>query len=345
MDRICAVPRRNPDLPAAMARLQALADNQAGAFTTGQARGAGVDEHVIARMIRRGSWQRMHRGVHLASPLPPTLQSRMWAAHLALGPRSVVGGRAAARYWGLLDEGLEPEPLEILLPDGSTRRAAGLEVRRVPEPEALAHPARVPPVLGVEHAVLDRVARERDDAHAVEVVLRACRLRLTTPERLLAAATGRPRLARRALLHALCGEIRLGATSHLERRYLLRVERGHGLPRGLRQVAFPRLGAATAYRDVEYAGYGVLVELDGRLGHESESDQFRDLGRDNVAALTGRATLRYGWLAVEGTPCDVAGQVSDLLQLRGWDGRARPCGRGCALADAGPGAGGRRAPA
>ena len=54
-----------------------------------------------------------------------------------------------------------------------------------------------------------------------------------------------------------------------------------------------------------YKEYGLLIELDGRLGHEGVG-RFRDMRRDNRATIDGLATLRYGFGDVHGIPCEVA---------------------------------------
>jgi len=329
------MPRRNPSLASALGRLEVIAAAQAGAFTTAQAHAAGLPSDAIRRQLSAGRWVPVHRGVYLTGPGPAALATRMWAAHLALGRRSVVGGAVAACYWGLTAEDPAPdEPITMVMPDGSNRGARGVRVTRVPDPAALAHRARTPPVLTVENTVLCAVADARTDAAAIEVVLRACRLRLTTPERLLASAARRQRLRRRALLEIVCTDVRDGVSSPLEKQYRLRVARAHGLPTGRTQVPSMVRGQRRVYRDVLYEAQDVIVELDGRLGHEQESEALRDLTRDNHATLTGHATLRFGWLAVAGHACEVAQQVHDLLALRGYSGSVRPCGPTCRLTGA-----------
>ena len=324
------MPRRNPLLAAALDRIEAQASHQAGVCTTAQARAAGLPADAIRRLLACGRWTSLHRGVHLIQPGPAGLSARIWAAHLALGPAGVVGGPTAARYWGLDEQDIPPgEPITMVMPDGCNRRARGVRVTRVPTPAALAHPARIPPVLSIENTVLSAVADARTDAVAVEVILRACRLRLTTPDRLLAAAAIRPRLRRRGLLTQVCGEVRDGVTSELEKRYRSHVALPHRLPRARTQAPADAGHGRRGYRDLLYEGFGVIVELDGRLGHEQESLVLRDQERDNHATLTGQATLRFGWLAVVGGPCLVAGQVEDLLHLRGWTGAIVACGPSC----------------
>jgi hypothetical protein len=124
-----------------------------------------------------------------------------------------------------------------------------------------------------------------------------------------------------------------GVTSPLERRFRRDVAQAHGLPVGQAQVRTASAGGVV-YRDVVYEEFGVIVELDGRLGHESEPEAFRDQQRDNHATLTGLATLRFGWLGIVAGPCSAASQLGSLLTMRGWRGRVRRCGPGCTVSPA-----------
>jgi len=87
-------------------------------------------------------------------------------------------------------------------------------------------------------------------------------------------------------------------------------------------------GRTSAYRDVEYLSAGLVVELDGRLGHELTVDRWNDLDRDIDTAVTGRLTIRASWRQVL-QPCRLAAAVARLLQARGWRGQPRPCSDGC----------------
>ncbi len=88
---------------------------------------------------------------------------------------------------------------------------------------------------------------------------------------------------------------------------------------------------ARSWRDVVYADYGVIVELDGATTHPPElrrSDQWRD--NEALASHDG-VTPRYGWWHVHHDPCATADQVARVLRGRGWPGFPRPCGAGCPL--------------
>ena len=80
--------------------------------------------------------------------------------------------------------------------------------------------------------------------------------------------------------------------------------------------------------DNDYEPFGVVVELDGRLGHEGEGI-FRDRTRDNVTTVSGKVSLRFGWADVDGQACEVAHDVAVLLWSRGWRGELKCCGAGC----------------
>jgi very-short-patch-repair endonuclease len=77
---------------------------------------------------------------------------------------------------------------------------------------------------------------------------------------------------------------------------------------------------------VVYLLYRLVVELDGRLGHEG-AGRFRDMRRDNWATVEGEATLRYGFTDVAGYPCLVARQVWGVLSTRGFPGELQRCPR------------------
>lgn len=117
-----------------------------------------------------------------------------------------------------------------------------------------------------------------------------------------------------------------GAESTLEARYLHEVERAHGLPAADRQFRTRR----SVRSDAAYRPYLVLVELDGRQGHEDRWRQ-RDNRRDALSAAQGWVTLRFTWADVISDPCLVAETVASTLRTRGWDGSGQRCQR-CMLA-------------
>ena len=83
--------------------------------------------------------------------------------------------------------------------------------------------------------------------------------------------------------------------------------------------------------DNDYADFGVVIEVDGRLGHEEWASRIKDGRRDRRLGGAGRFTNRVFWPDVAVTVCATAAEVGALLRARGWTGRPMTCGRpGCA---------------
>jgi hypothetical protein len=89
-----------------------------------------------------------------------------------------------------------------------------------------------------------------------------------------------------------------------------------------------------AYRDAAY-GETLLVELDGRLFHDSTTQRDADFERDLDAAVGGQSTPRLSWGQVFDRPCSTAAKVARILQAHGIDCRPRACGLGCAVGSPG----------
>ena len=218
------------------------------------------------------------------------------------------------------------------------RRAAappGVEVVRRRRLGSAVHPARRPPVLRVEEAVLD-VADDADERRAIDVVLRAVGEQVTTTARLRAALAWRRRHRHRRLLAELLTESEQGARSVLERRYRRTVELPHGLPRAERNRTEPVLDDAgtvvrNRYRDVRYRRWRLVVELDGDEAHRPWRRPV-DRARDSSVTLAEDRHLEYGWHEVVGAPCRVAFEVATVLRLQGWTGTPAACGPGCLFA-------------
>jgi hypothetical protein len=237
---------------------------------------------------------------------------------------AAIAGMAALWLAGVVDEC--PAVVDVAVPvERRVRSRAGVRVvRRATLP---VQPAPQPPRLRLKEALLDAVRRCARPERVVDLVLAAGQRRLTTPQRLLAAADRRPRLRWRALVRDLCDELADGVHSTLERRYA-QLERQHGLPAGERNVREAAPVTGSWFRDVRYRAQRLIVELEGRDAHPT-GGAFRDRRRDNHAARLGETTLRDGWREVVASPCEIAAEVAHVLTLGGWTGRPRPCGPSC----------------
>jgi hypothetical protein len=221
-----------------------------------------------------------------------------------------------------LGHGLSRHSIDRLVESGAWRRLArGLfltvplewhVIREVPGVRA-ARSVKDPPRLTVESTVLD-LADVRDVGEVVGLITTAVQRRLTTVKKLRRELDERARHRHRALLRDLLSDVEVGAESPIELRYLRDVERSHGLPKGNRQQSRSGLPYQT---DVDYEEFRLIVELDGRVDHESVG-RFRDMDRDNRHALVDAVTLRYGSYDLAARPCGVAFQVYRALAARGY---------------------------
>lgn len=260
---------------------------QDGVISRRQVLEAGGSDFDIARMLRRRELTDVHRGVYVSHSGQLTLRQRHWAAVLAYWPAALTHASAL------------PDPpttvVHIGVGPGRNRRPLPRTVlHRMPDFELRADMDRSPPAIRLEHALIDVVGGElrvKDVAAAFAVLARVCATRRTSPQRILQVLATRQRVCGRGTLEVMLADLRDGACSVLERGYLHRVERAHGLPKGERQNRSTATGRLT-YQDVHYRAQRVVVELDGRAFHDAPEDRDRDALRD----LTELSLLRRrGW--------------------------------------------------
>jgi hypothetical protein len=249
---------------------------------------------------------------------------------LACGPEAALTGDTALRWYGL-DGDWRDQRIQLAVPhERRIERRAGIRIGRHRDFATLVVEGRDPPVVRLEVAVLTAASlRVRPDQRAA-LVLDVCRQRRTTPGRLLAELERLPRLRGRAMLREILYDATTGVQSFLEQVYLRRVERAHGLPTAHRQLRAALPDEPVVYRDMECLPYDLIIELDGRIGHADVASSWRDIRRDNVAAVQGKTTLRFGYELV-GDPCSAASQVGAALANRGWPGPLRPCSPACLI--------------
>lgn len=300
--------------------------SQAGVVSRRQLLEIGLTDKAIASHVAAGRWRRWASGVVLTHQGEPEPTTSLWAALLTAPPGALVSHESAAWLHGLLEEPPDTAHVRVVAqaPHGN-RSGVRIHRSRVP---ARTRVLRGLPTTSVEDTVLDLVGTSGSDAQAISWVMLACQRRRTTSVQVLRALRRRAHQRRAALVRDLCTDVVEGAQTPLELRYLRDVERAHRLPRS-RKAVREQIAGRLMFRDLEYSVQGVVVELDGRRGHEDPRGMFRDRGRDNLATRTGRVTLRYGWHETTQDPCGVAAEVAAVLSARGWTGTIRPCSADC----------------
>jgi len=308
-------------------RRQDILVEQSGVISRAQAQANGLSEGDIRRLLRRREWVKVHPGVYVNHTGELTWLQRAWAAVLFAWPAALSHESALRAADG---PGKHKEAVIHVAVTRDRRIAAPPDVyiHRMTHLHRRTQWNLGPPRVRYEDAALDVAIASSSDLAALDVVASAVQSRRTTAARMHARLDARLRTLRRAWLEGVLEDVATGACSVLEHGFLDRVERAHGLPCAERQ---PRATATlgVVYRDVEYET--LIVELDGRLFHDSAAQRDRDMDRDLDAAVDGRTTIRLGYGQVFDRPCATALRLETLLRRRGWRGSATPCAADCPL--------------
>jgi hypothetical protein len=281
-------------VPVDWGKLRRLADQQCDLLTRWQCLEAGLSEGTLRWRIDSGRWVRRLPGVFLTKPGRADWGvSAMSALLWAQGPEAAAGAAFSGRSAAHL-WGLERNPPEVV-------ELVVPYARTIAEPEGV------------------RIRRSMRWDGLVD----------TAQLRQEIVARGGHRYSK-LLLPALC-DVEDGLQSGAELLYIRDVEGAHGLPRAARQA--PSDVGRRRHHDNEYEAYGLIVEVDGRLGHELWSDRVRDGRRDRQLLSEKRVTTRVFFADVAVTPCQTATDIGAILTSRGWPGTLRRCPRrGCPVA-------------
>jgi hypothetical protein len=308
--------------------MRATIKAQAGVVSRQQLLRDGTNRMTIVSRVKRGQWRQVHQGIYTTFGGELTRQAELWAAVLYAGRGAIISHETAAEILGITDRRTAsvdvtvPAPRRVVAPPGVTVHSSSVDYHRWrPFPG-------YPPHTFFDETVIDLVAAAEHLDEALGWVTRALGRRVTQPPFLLAAMSTRRRLRWRPeiaeFLEGSAGE----TESVLEYRYDRDVVEAHGLPVADKQVAFNKADGRTGRRDRAYAKYRLLVELDGRQYH-GEDRRGEDRGRDNHAAATGNATLRYDWRDVTLGACESAAQLYAALRQRGYQGTITRCSPSC----------------
>jgi hypothetical protein len=308
---------------------QALRE-QAGVISRRQVMSGGLTENDLRRMLRRRVLVVVHPGVYVNHTGEPTWLQRAWAAVLFASP-AALSHESALRVADGPGKDKEAVVHVAVARDRRISAPSGVVIHRMTHLDERTMWHRSPPRVRYEAAAIDVAIAARNEMAALDVLASAVQTRRTTARRMLAHLEGRVRSPRRAWLTGVLQDVADGACSVLEHGYLELVERAHGLPRAERQRrATATLGVV--YRDASYGA--LLVELDGRLCHDTAGQRDRDLDRDLDAAVDGQTTIRLGYGQVFDRPCVTAERVAVLLRRLGWTDAPRSCGPGCPVGGA-----------
>jgi len=301
---------------------------QNGVVSRQQALATGVRPHEIRGLLRRREWAVVHPGVYVEHTGPLAWIQRAWAGVLSVWPAALAHESALRAADGPGRRESREETIHVVVAHSRTVLApSGVHVHRSRHVDARVQWNLAPPRLRYEEAAIDVALDAPTDLGALGTLASAIQSRRTTAHRLLASLSARSRVPRRSWFLAVINDLVEGTCSVLEHEFLVRVERAHGLPRGTRQ----RRATATTgvvYRDVDHEDT-LVVELDGRLFHDTAGQRDRDFERDLDAAVDAVETIRLSWGQVHQRSCSTALKLAKVLRRRGWAGTPAPCGPGC----------------
>jgi hypothetical protein len=317
--------RMKPQIPPSLRRIIA---EQSGVVSRRQLLRAGVSRTTIDARVRLGLWQQIHLGTYATLGGTATWEARLWAAVLYAGTGALLSHETAAEVLGLTHR--RCPVIQVTIPASRrVRPPQGVAIRRSTFEYPQWRPQRgIPPHTFYAETIIDLVAAAENLDDVVAWISSGITRGLISEAQLKAAVAARRRFRWREQIDEVIGVVAGGSHFPLEFRYDRDVERAHGLPAASRQVKFVKPDGTRGFRDRCYEQYALIVELDGKEFHPAEQ-QGRDQARDNEAAATTGATLRYGWADVDRTPCDTAGQVYRALRNRGYPGTIRPCSPTC----------------
>lgn len=288
---------------------------QAGVVSRAQILAAGATPNDIRRMVRNRELNPLYRGVYVEHTGTPDWMQRAWGALLAVAP---------AALWGPSALNLSGRPIHVAI--DRTRSAPaplrGVRVHHVTNLRERADWHGSPPRMNVPAAAIDTAGAARDDLAALAVVAGVVQDRSTTPEALLRELDLRGHTPRGVWIRSVLEDVAAGVCSVLEYGFRDRVLRRHALPSGMLQQQ-DRLRSSVIFRD--WALGDLVVELDGRLHHDSGAAREADFDRDLETAARGRETLRLTYGQVFRRGCQTAAALVRVLHNHRIDAHPRPC--------------------
>lgn len=305
--------------------LQRLATLQHGVLSRAQVLELGVSDEALRWRLSTGRWAVVHPGVYRVHTGELDWSGRASAALLRLGDGAALGLASAAFVLGIDDTA--PQVLCLMVPhECQRRRVPGSRVTRRRRLETTVSKG-LRATTAAETVVDLGAAFGATRQDAISVAARAVQRRRTTVAEIAAALQRRRTHPHRRALELGLGVVGEGAESALEVDFHEAVLAAHGLPPMQLAVADVVDGQGIR-RDFESAEFGVVVEVDGRIGHGA-AEHDRDNRRDRRTARAGKVTLRAGWVDVELEPCDLAIDLFGTFASRGWRGELRSCGPLC----------------
>ncbi len=297
--------------------MRKLMQRQHGHLGLDQAHELGASTRLIRRRETTGVFQRTWPRVTSLVGTPESWIGSLWAAHLQLGPLSVVSHESAAELRKI--DGVVPGCIALITRSTGGQRMPGVHVHRVVDLaehdvvrlEGL--PVTTPARTMVDLAATASPARLR---YVLQGAVGARLCSLTEVGAVLARVRrrGKPGVsALDALLDDLAGDP-IGATRLEEMLDAALAAIPGPRPQAQRLIAADLRRVGTV--DRIYPDEKLIVEADGRRWHMRQQRMAEDRRRDAEAAAMGYLTIRFMWEQLDSEPAWCRGVVREALAHR-----------------------------
>ena len=299
-------------------RARELAQRQHAVIARRQAVDVGIHRRTIDRLLARGEWELVSRGVYRVVGSQRTWEQRALSVALSAGPDAVVSHRSAAFIYGLDGFG-PPGRIEVTTPRHLRRVIRGATVHETLDPHLVAKTVRHGiPVTGPARTVLDVCWVADDDSIALRALDEMLRRRIVTWSELweclvLHARRGRNGVAlfRRVLLRRWGRRPPHGEFARTVHALLTDA----GLPEPVAEHPV-KAGGADYRLDLAYPDVLVAIELDDKETHLTDKAFEEDPVRENRLKLSGWLVLRYTWDRLVTEPEAIVREVREAVRSR-----------------------------
>lgn len=169
--------------------LFAVAESQAGYFTTAQAGGAGYSRQLVAHHAAAGNFERVSHGVYRMARYPGTPREDLYVAWLQAGPDAVVSHDSALDVYDLSD--IMPSEIHLTLPRTSSRRRTGIRMHTAPLDLSEVTSRDGLPITTVARTIVDVIRAGTSTEHVARAIDEALTRGMVTEKDLQAQAAAR----------------------------------------------------------------------------------------------------------------------------------------------------------
>lgn len=195
--------KESPPLRPSEDALYAVAEAQAGYFTTAQAGSAGYSRSLVAHHAKTGSFARARSGVYRLSRYPASPWEDLFIAWLQAGPGAVVSHDSALALFDLSD--VLPTEVHFTLPRTSSRRRPYIRMHTSAlEPDDVVWREGLP-VTSVARTIADEARAGMPEEQVVEAIRQSLERGLVSESSLRSRAERSGGRARRIIMSAVGG--------------------------------------------------------------------------------------------------------------------------------------------